>query len=343
MIPKRKPSTTSITPPPPLKREQDVDLSASSPFKHRTLDRTQASIRLLHLAPGLSPEGLIQCIISHSTIPEASYACLSYRWGEPKPSHRISVHGQPFEVGQTLFDFLDMFRQDTRSEKEPLWIDALCIDQDRVQERNHQVAQMGRIYSSASVVYVWLGKSPAVAPVARSLANWETPSFADLDLRRFEVLRAYLYNNEYWTRAWISQEIILAREVVFFLDSEPIGMRHLLPSMRSYYVLTGDKAQRVPFEQYTGFMDGETSLVGMELIDLMHHFRENRCRVPQDRVFSLLSLCSVSSRVPVDYEMSLVDVARSILAQCSLALCLCDVVIVLHTLGLTGSCADSVR
>ena len=35
--------------------------------------------------------------------------------------------------------------------KEPrlLWIDAICINQEDKSERNHQVAQMGRIYAQA--------------------------------------------------------------------------------------------------------------------------------------------------------------------------------------------------
>jgi hypothetical protein len=31
-----------------------------------------------------------------------------------------------------------------------LWVDAVCIDQANVKERNHQVAQMGTIYANAS-------------------------------------------------------------------------------------------------------------------------------------------------------------------------------------------------
>lgn len=38
-----------------------------------------------------------------------------------------------------------------------LWIDALCINQDDLQERSHQVQMMKQIYSRASSVLVWLG------------------------------------------------------------------------------------------------------------------------------------------------------------------------------------------
>jgi hypothetical protein len=38
-----------------------------------------------------------------------------------------------------------------------LWIDALCIDQGRLVERNAQVARMGEIYQNSDNVLIWLG------------------------------------------------------------------------------------------------------------------------------------------------------------------------------------------
>jgi len=39
-----------------------------------------------------------------------------------------------------------------------MWIDAICINQNDISERNNQVRQMGAIYSQASQVVVWLGE-----------------------------------------------------------------------------------------------------------------------------------------------------------------------------------------
>lgn len=39
-----------------------------------------------------------------------------------------------------------------------LWVDAICIDQNQILERNAQVKQMGRVYSQAESVLVWLGR-----------------------------------------------------------------------------------------------------------------------------------------------------------------------------------------
>jgi hypothetical protein len=46
-----------------------------------------------------------------------------------------------------------------RDSERILWIDAICINQDKTLERNHQVTLMRDIYSKASRVVVWLGKA----------------------------------------------------------------------------------------------------------------------------------------------------------------------------------------
>lgn len=38
-----------------------------------------------------------------------------------------------------------------------LWIDAMCINQKDIDERNRQVWLMGQVYSKAKAVIIWLG------------------------------------------------------------------------------------------------------------------------------------------------------------------------------------------
>jgi hypothetical protein len=40
-----------------------------------------------------------------------------------------------------------------------LWIDAICINQEDITERGHQVQLMGRVCSKATRVLVWLGEA----------------------------------------------------------------------------------------------------------------------------------------------------------------------------------------
>jgi hypothetical protein len=50
-----------------------------------------------------------------------------------------------------------------------LWMDALCINQEDVIERNQQVYLMGSIYSQAREVLVWLGPEKDNSDLAMDL------------------------------------------------------------------------------------------------------------------------------------------------------------------------------
>lgn len=95
-------------------------------------------------------------------VPQPKFEALSYEWGDPdKPRHEIIVNGQPFKVWENLFYALKYIRpvplRDNHVNSRILWIDAICINQDDIDERNHQVGMMGDIYRKADKVPVWLG------------------------------------------------------------------------------------------------------------------------------------------------------------------------------------------
>jgi hypothetical protein len=90
----------------------------------------------------------------HATISEASYECLSYTWLPKFPEHEIEVNGHELTVGDNLYQFLAAHRTCQRGLHPPgysnhsddlnptlpsFWIDAICIDQSNLSERNHQV------------------------------------------------------------------------------------------------------------------------------------------------------------------------------------------------------------
>ena len=68
---------------PSLNSSALIDMAASRrypAFQHVPLDTTRQSIHLVTIDPVLSPEGLVQCTIRHTTT-NAQYNCLSYVWG----------------------------------------------------------------------------------------------------------------------------------------------------------------------------------------------------------------------------------------------------------------------
>ena len=51
-----------------------------------------------------------------------------------------------------------MRRLRNKKKRRVLWIDAICIDQSSMDERNQQVELMGDVYSKARRVILWLGE-----------------------------------------------------------------------------------------------------------------------------------------------------------------------------------------
>jgi hypothetical protein len=307
-------------------------------FKHRPLDHSKLSIRLVHLLPFLSPKGHMQCSITHATV-DAIYTCLPYRWGGPQPSHAITIDGKNFIIGQNLFDFLAAAREKAASDGcaalGPYWIDALCIDQSNVLERNHQVLQMGTIYTQAVTVNVWLG--PANSDLLTVLPIIQKAKSNDVEWRTFinckDILIQHVSNNLYWTRAWIVQEIALAKQVIIWLGTTSID----LEVMHQWLDFLWDQDPIIrssPFSQLAIVWQEGFQKHG-SLVQLIDYFREKECLDPRDRVFSLLSLVTGDGReLKADYNVSQGKLAAEILHQCKSTLCLYTAILVAQTLNL---------
>lgn len=98
-----------------------------------------------------------------------------------------------------------------------LWVDAICIDQTNESERNHQVNQMGDVYSQATQVLVWLGLETAwsrrlLALLRRTVHKWERNrqhGYSKCMAGEWDNMQN-LCSMEYWGRLWIIQEVALA-------------------------------------------------------------------------------------------------------------------------------------
>jgi hypothetical protein len=125
----------------------------------------------------------------------------------------ISIDGQTCSVRENLW--LALYHLRLNDTSRVLWIDALCIDQSDIRERNHQVAQMDKVFKHAKRVLVWLG--PDTARDRKALELIRLSNDFQLNLRsagghsQFHnspeapawqaVIR--LCQRLYWTRLWI--------------------------------------------------------------------------------------------------------------------------------------------
>ncbi|KAK4450833.1 heterokaryon incompatibility protein-domain-containing protein [Podospora aff. communis PSN243] len=137
--------------------------------------------RLLEILPG-TVETKILCRLHVCAMADncGAYDALSYTWDlgleydigliKTKAPGPIECNGIEMEVGANLYHALRRMRR----EHSPriLWVDAICINQDDIQERSQQVAAMGHIFRNAHSVLVWLGlglapnrnRSPEITP-----------------------------------------------------------------------------------------------------------------------------------------------------------------------------------
>lgn len=136
----------------------DVGPCRADVYQHSRLVQDRKQIRVLVLLPDTwhSPiEGSIQLEV----IPDqaVNYETVSYAWGND--THRLSmtVDGCSLSVPVNTVAALRRLRLLDRPRR--IWIDAVCIDQQNVDERNHHVAMMREIYSNASENLIYLGEA----------------------------------------------------------------------------------------------------------------------------------------------------------------------------------------
>jgi hypothetical protein len=196
-----------------------------------------------------------------SGIAIVDHEALNYRYGHPsipyeevskeaEKTHNILCSGSTILVTENLFEALYVFRRlimkefGTSLDGHPdfeapplprplsiyIWIDAICINQDDIFERNSQVMVMGRIYSLAQNVFCWIGKEDAFSKLGLHMLCQlfgkvqDDPSIQDQwyrslsDFFRGTNPRDWLaffalFQRLWFGRAWIVQELVFASQL----------------------------------------------------------------------------------------------------------------------------------
>jgi hypothetical protein len=122
--------------------------------------------RLLKIRPPIPSKSDIssQCLhLTHiecdlfiaSRVDPPAYLALSYTWGDPNRVVPIQVNDSTQNVTLNLRTALEHIRHE--HEDVVIWVDAVCIDQNNLEEKSDQVQIMTEIYASAKCTVVWLG------------------------------------------------------------------------------------------------------------------------------------------------------------------------------------------
>ncbi|RYP81054.1 hypothetical protein DL769_002163 [Monosporascus sp. CRB-8-3] len=114
--------------------------------------------RLIRLQPGKWDDPICCHLDVVSLDEKPEFEALSYTWGEKQGNNarsRMRLNGQDFPIALNLETALRHLRSE--ADARVLWVDAICINQGDIEERNEQVSMMRDIYSSSKRVLIWLG------------------------------------------------------------------------------------------------------------------------------------------------------------------------------------------
>ena len=215
------------------------------------------SIRLLELAAAHDGNGLKGRLLTVDDLGKApAFESISYVWGSRTTAGSISCLDDDGNLGTITFtgngeDILRRVRLPTKTRL--LWMDAICIDQENLSERNHQVTLISRIYAGADKVLVWLPSDDAAdwanfepvelrALLSQALLEEYPPSDNNAHARYlFARSRSPKVSRElkrigasaWFTRAWVVQEYAFAVDcLLLWSPAEPITTSHLDGSRR---------------------------------------------------------------------------------------------------------------
>jgi hypothetical protein len=212
----------------------------------RSLDKHRDEIRVLCLNRGVESDP-ITCTTSHAYLDtDPQYEALSYAWGDPNETLSITLNGSPFQATTNLVTALRRLRLE--DEDRYLWVDALCINQGDVDEKNSQVPLMRRIYSDTTQGIMWLGDTeddltsspPAESSTGHTLTISESCAAEAFALIAHLASGDHIHANKFvgavetildisiaakslnmlldlswWHRVWTVQEVILPQQVIF--------------------------------------------------------------------------------------------------------------------------------
>jgi hypothetical protein len=239
---------------PPAKRIRSSRSVASAtacatvqPTVYRRLDKTKREFRLCDLHSSSELSAPLICSLGIVPLDKSGkFVAFSYVWGQEPPIETIIINGFQHQIRPNLAAGLRRFRaayyqSSSRKRRKPrpisVWADAICINQDSIEERNHQVPLMRVIFSTCEYVFSWLGEADSTSDLAMDsiarLATYEIQestfsshfhaTLTKLGSPFFEVAPwiaiRKLLEREFWYRVWIFQELVLPKKLLLACGS----------------------------------------------------------------------------------------------------------------------------
>ncbi|CZR64159.1 uncharacterized protein PAC_14056 [Phialocephala subalpina] len=235
----------------PKEPEKVVEMPKTGPYIYKPLDASKNEIRILMLHSSIKDDNEpVRATLQHVAMEDdvnpgaiarmapalRLFKALSYTWGDASKKVNITLDGHQCPVTENLFAALKNVRNSNKAAIAAnahtgkgvvscWWIDAICINQDDVLERNSQVAMMTMIYKRSHGVHVWLGDADEDSDMAMDLiekiAKYRPVGPGDKEIvypdcnmeekvKHWKALTR-LFQRPWWNRVWIRQEVAVPR------------------------------------------------------------------------------------------------------------------------------------
>jgi hypothetical protein len=287
-------------------------------------------IRYLTLHPG-SGNDLLECSLHTAPMSNTVFEAVSYVWGSDVRDQQIRCDGRTLALTTNLFRVLQRVRQPHTPRK--IWADLICINQENLDEKGHQVAIMGRIYRHASRVLIHMGNDdkghgPQVSSLLDTICTtidkilptindgWNTfpyprPNDGILTDPRWDSL-CLLLGETWFTRGWVVREAGFARDGQVYWGQSEFSWNSLMRTCNWLYkravktLYARGFEGKIPLAHVEVFEDSyptyaklfadEMTWVKSSILGYLSLTRELNLKDPRDRIYAFLELVQNEER-----------------------------------------------
>lgn len=307
------------------------------------LNTELGEIRVLNVHCGGQKDGLILDfeVIRILNNSELDFDAISYQWGSQEGEHCIQLHNKPFIITSSLNKMIRDLRH--RRNISRVWIDALCINQKDIPERNQQVQLMRKIYRCARQVRIWLDlEIKETDPAYQELLTFDFGSEKDpnslISLKIESDLIEYgprfwkpicdIARLEYFNRVWVQQEMSNAQRLSVQCRRTPIPTARLINFVHAWSRIEEKQAMGLYTPKENGHElfevvplrffsrpEGGISTLGDNAMDLLEEFcrsSELQCTDERDIIYGLIFLAYnwQENDIVVNYSLPVLEVFR---------------------------------
>ncbi|KAF4452156.1 heterokaryon incompatibility HET-6 [Fusarium albosuccineum] len=187
-----------------------------------------------------------------------------------------------------------------------IWVDAICINQKDVEERDAQVFKMSQIYAECRSAYVYLGPDivkPTAGkyPLRRQLQLADSQDVETNYVSNDKINLGRLLQRRYFKRIWVIQELVLSRHAVFQVGDIEFWMNSTtMGSISSHSSLDWAKTE-APWLEHLG----QQRFQEKDLLQILYATSKSHCTDPRDKIYGILALVNASQfPLRANYKLS---------------------------------------